>query len=231
MNEFARTVEVTVELFAEAVEQEWAHRERWIEQSAIGRAELTSCGAWLDAYEGESFWERRFELGMQLREELHCVLTAIRPELATALLCGIGGAKRRGYTEERLAASLEVPIEQIGAWRREAYAQIETALSEHTPLLSFLRERVAEDSGGRQRGEAQAVCSLLQQAGQKPSFDLRQFVDARSELKIRQALHRAGLDAWEQVAATLPEQAEETVQLVRERMRLELGAGEVPTRG
>jgi hypothetical protein len=66
---------------------------------------------------------------------------------------------------------------------------------------------------------------LLQEARVRPHFDLRQFVTPALELSIRQAVHQQGLEAVEQVQSLFANEDHAAVQLVAERMKVEMSGG------
>ncbi|ARU59982.1 hypothetical protein CBW65_02075 [Tumebacillus avium] len=276
--EFASVASSALQLLAEAVEQETTRRGASERQSESMHAGLVA--SWLEQFAGGPLWERRKELGLQLRAELMELLGGMEPQLATALLCVLPGAERRGYTAERLAVSLGVAVGQIAAWEGEAYTRLGELVSEWTPLLAFLKGQAGAGARGRAGQQmdsgdaseadrsvdgsslavvrqktlvssedgrsveaaplavlpdkeallsalsAEAVEALLQSAGAEADFDLRNYVAASLELRIRQAFHRFGVAASEQVESLFSESERVAVALVSARMTLEMGGEE-----
>lgn len=281
--EFGSVASSALQLLAEAVEQETTRRGASERQSESMQAGLVA--SWLEQFAGGPLWERRKELGLQLRAELMELLGGMEPQLATAMLCVLPGAERRGYTAERLAVSLGVAVGQIAAWESEAYTRLGELVSERTPLLAFLKGQAGEGSSGRDgqqmyaggasetgrsieglpltvvsqktlvsladgRSEvaaplpvlperevslsvlsAEAVETLLQSARTEADFDLRRYVVASLELRIRQAFHRLGVDESAQVESLFSEGDRVAVALVGARMTLEMGGEEENTDG
>ncbi|TCP58270.1 hypothetical protein EV586_102724 [Tumebacillus sp. BK434] len=278
--EFGRVAVEALQVLADAVEQDATRRgagERQAESFLAGQV-----SAWLEQYAGAPLWERRKELGLQLRSELMDLLSGMEPQLATALLCGLPGAARRGYSAQRLAGSLGVEAVQIAAWEAQAYARLGELATERTPLLAFLQARVGEggeasygaqtDSlevstqdtshhaeglqnsmvsqdgcGSHEAGRfvsdvtlatvrqaevspsalsAEAVAGLLKSARAEADFDLRTFVSAGLELRIRQAFHRFGRSEQEQVESLFSEEERAAVALIGARMTLEMNGEE-----
>jgi transcriptional regulator with XRE-family HTH domain len=251
MQSFARVVTAALQLLSEAVEREWTSREAWLEQSAVPEPLARKIVAWLDTFGNGALFEQRKQAAKQLRGELAELLGALEPQMATALLCRLPGAKRRGYSQKRLAAGLGVEGEQVRKWEEDAYARLGELVSDRTPLLKFLQERVLEESGfcsgetgsraeAAKAGRAEAELAmlapgeferLLMQAGSEADFDVRTYVGAARELVIRQALHREGVEAVEQVEALFSDAERLAVRLIAARMKLEMAGKEVEALG
>ncbi|ASS74314.1 hypothetical protein CIG75_04470 [Tumebacillus algifaecis] len=99
--------------------------------------------------------------------------------------------------------------------------------------VSFSPKRSAEERFSQEQvGKMDAVAhadsleDLVEMARSEASFDLRRYVGADIELRIRQAFHRVGVEELEQVAALFATEDRLAVTLIGARLQLELGGEE-----
>jgi hypothetical protein len=247
MKKFAELVRACAQLLSEGVEREWLSVMEWHGQS---RLSPEAFGAAVELVEGyvrvavvRDVGRHRTELrqmAKQVREEFGTLLEGMEARRSMALLCGLPQAERMGYSLKELAGQLGVGLADVQRWEEEAYRQVWERVSERTPFLAWVKQAVGvedgqvvsvaagceervEEAGGR-GPEGQE--GLLHEARWNAKFDLREYVGAELELLIRQAAHRVGVEAASRVKGLFSEKEGMAVELVLERMKLEMSEEE-----
>ncbi|GIM46490.1 hypothetical protein DNHGIG_20390 [Collibacillus ludicampi] len=220
MNVALETVRASVLLFSVSLGTKWRNEESFRRACGLSDPLYNHVTATLEAYRGwplfrkfEKYREEHRRMALLLRDEIETVCTQMKPEESLVFVASFVPARRRGYSRERVGEMIGMTTVQIEALEKGAANIFLQSITNETPLLYHLVSTQPQD------------LELLR-ARHDPSFDLRTYMSAETELAIRQVLHQGRRERIADLLSLFPEKEQRLAASVRERMRFEiLGSG------